>query len=63
MTTKKAPTRKPAAKKASTKPQRAELVNMDKRNGPIGQIARPFEKDVAAWLGKGWQRTSAGNAE
>ncbi|NKX40345.1 hypothetical protein HGG71_02555 [Rhodobacteraceae bacterium R_SAG2] len=63
MTTKKAPTRKPAAKRAPAKPQRAELVNMDKRNGPIGQIARPLEKDVAAWLGKGWQRTSAGNAE
>lgn len=45
------------------KPQRVELVNADKRNGRIGEVARPFEKDVAAWLGKGWQRKSAGNAE
>lgn len=49
--------------RAPKKPQRAELVNMDKRNGQIGQIARPLEKDAAAWLGKGWQRKSAGSAE
>lgn len=59
----KATTSKPAAKKAPAQPQRVELVNMDKRNGPVGQIARPFEKDAAAWLGKGWQRKSAGNAD
>ncbi len=63
MTTRKTPTTKTAAPKAPTKPARAELVNMDKRNGPVGQIARPLEKDAAAWLGKGWQRKSAGNAE
>lgn len=45
------------------KPQRAELVNTDKRNGKIGQIARPLEKDAPAWLGKGWQRKSAGSAD
>lgn len=63
MTTKKAPTSKPAVKKAPAKPRRVELVNTDKSNGPIGQIARPFEKDAANWLGKGWKRKSAGNAE
>lgn len=53
----------PTAEKAVATPRRAELVNTDKRNGPVGQIARPLEKDAAAWLDKGWARKSAGNAE
>jgi hypothetical protein len=45
--------------RAPKKPQRVEVI--DKR----GNIARPFEKDIDAWLGKGWQRVeaSAGSAE
>lgn len=59
MTTKKTTTSKPAARKAPANPRRVEVI--DKR----GNIARPYEKDIDAWLGKGWQRVeaSAGNAE
>lgn len=53
----------PTVRKATAKPQRVELVNTDKRNGTIGQTARPFETDLDAWLAKGWTRKSAGNAE
>ncbi|MEP1330558.1 hypothetical protein [Pseudophaeobacter sp.] len=63
MTTKKPTTRKAPARKAPAKPERVELVNTKRQNGTVGAIARPLEKDVAAWLGKGWQRKSAGNAE
>lgn len=36
--------------KENTKPQRVEVT--DKR----GNIARPYEKDIGAWLDKGWVR-------
>ncbi|WP_152618409.1 hypothetical protein [Leisingera sp. ANG-Vp] len=49
--------------KAATAPKRVELVNTNKRNGQIGQTARPLETDAAAWLAKGWARKTAGNAE
>lgn len=64
MTAKKT-TPRPARKAAPQKPKRVELVNTDRRNGVIGEIARPLEKDIDAWLGKGWKRVekSAGSAE
>jgi len=38
------------------KPQRVRLVNDDRRNGQHGVVATPLEKDVDAWLEKGWRR-------
>lgn len=44
--------------KRKAKAKRVEVI--DKK----GNIARPFEKDLEAWLGKGWTvKESAGNAE
>jgi hypothetical protein len=45
-------------KKAPAKPRRVTLVH-PKMKGE----ARPFEKDKAVWLAKGWIPKSAGNAE
>ncbi|MFY0682616.1 MAG: hypothetical protein JXR13_18735 [Thalassovita sp.] len=58
MTEKKATPRK-------SNPRRVAVVNKHRRNGPIGAQAKPLEKDVNAWLAKGWVRleNSAGNAE
>lgn len=51
-------TPKPKKVKAKAAPRRVEVI--DKR----GNIARPFEKDLDAWLGKGWTRVvSAGSAD
>ena len=49
-------TDKKSALKAS-KPKRATLVHPNMKGE-----AKPFEKDAAAWLAKGWKR-KAGNAE
>ena len=60
MTTKKTTNSKPSE---PTGPKRVELVNTKRQNGPIGATAHPLEKDIDAWLAKGWARKSAGNAE
>ncbi len=39
--------------KAAQKPQRIEV--MDKR----GNVASPYEKDIGAWLDKGWVRVNS----
>ena len=36
------------------KPERVTVVNNSKANGVLGQTARPYAKDVAAWVAKGW---------
>lgn len=46
---------KPKPRKA-TKPQRVEV--QDKR----GNIARPYEQDIDAWLANGWTRVNSGKA-
>lgn len=38
-------------------PKRVTLRNTKAGNGTVGGIARPLEKDAAAWLAKGWVRT------
>jgi hypothetical protein len=40
----------PIAAPEPRKPQRVEIINNS------GAIARPFEKDLASWLAKGWRR-------
>lgn len=39
--------------KAAPKPQRVEV--RDKQ----GNVARPYEKDIDAWLAKGWVRVNS----
>jgi len=41
------------APKAAT-PNRATLKNTKAGNGAIGAIARPLQKDAAAWRAIGW---------
>lgn len=36
---------------ADAKPQRVSVADK------AGNIARPYEADIGAWLAKGWQRT------
>lgn len=36
------------------KPKRVALRNTNRANGEVGAIAKPLEKDVAAWLALGW---------
>ena len=45
--------------KRKTKSKRVAVVNAK------GKIARPYEKDIDAWLGKNWKRVdeTAGNAD
>lgn len=50
-----APTKSTSRAKPAT---RVELVNAERSNGPIGATARVFEKDIDAWLAKGWTRVT-----
>ena len=43
----------PAEPKAST-PNRVTLKNTRAGNGAIGAIAKPLQKDAAAWRAVGW---------
>ena len=43
----------PAEPKAST-PKRVTLKNTKAGNGAIGAIAKPLQKDAAAWRAIGW---------
>ncbi|MAM60863.1 hypothetical protein [Maritimibacter sp. UBA3975] len=49
---------KPKAKAKPAKPRRVTLVHPKMRGE-----ARPLDKDIDAWLAKGWARKSAGNAD
>ncbi|WP_406646858.1 hypothetical protein QEZ52_00285 [Aliisedimentitalea scapharcae] len=48
---------KPKAR-ATRKPARVDLVNQNRKNGVLGTTARVLEKDIDAWLAKGWQRAN-----
>jgi len=52
----KLPEAKPEPPKAfaKPKPERVTVVNNSKANGVLGQTARPYANDVAAWVAKGW---------
>ena len=53
---------KDTAPKVATKPAKEARVKIE--HPKMKGQAHVWEKDIAAWLGKGWQRVkSAGNAE